>query len=295
MKLLKSVCSGVIKTLSFFTTYFKGIIILLILLFLLPVFFTPSGTEKPNLAKLYLNFPIMDSQGFRNEIENIKKNPSIKGVLLVINSPGGAVGASVEIADMVAALNKEMPVIAYVQNLMASGAYYGGMYARKIYANRGTLIGSIGVIFTGVNVEDVLKMLGVKMQGSKAGIYKEAGTMTREWSAAEKEMIGTLTRQNYEMFCNDVIAARAERLKNKSAEVFAEGRVFNAQDALNLGLIDSIGSMDDAIKELERESGVNKAIWLKKDKISSYLDSISSSAFKAIFNSTYPKMMAIFE
>ncbi|MWV62654.1 signal peptide peptidase SppA [Helicobacter saguini] len=291
MNFLKKICSVITQILSFFTTYFKGIILALILLFLLPIFFAPNVSETPNLAKLYLNFPIMEAESFGKEIEEIKKNPSIKGVLLVINSPGGAVGASVEIADMIAELDKQMPVVAYVQNLMASGAYYAGMYARKIYANRGTLIGSIGVIFSGVNIEDVMRTLGVKTQGAAAGKYKEAGTITRAWSADEREMIETLTRQNYEMFCADVISARGERLRSKDSKDFADGRVFNAHDALNLGLIDSIGSMDSAIKELRNLSGVDEPIWLKKDKFQSYIDSVSSRAFKVFFSESYNALM----
>lgn len=296
MNFLKKICGCITQILSFFTTYFKGIILVVILLFLLPLLFVPNASESPNLAKLYLNFPIMEAESFAKDIEEIKKNPSIKGVLLIINSPGGAVGASVEIADMIAELNTQMPVVAYVQNLMASGAYYAGMYASKIYANRGTLIGSIGVIFSGVNIEDAMKTLGIKTQGVAAGKYKEAGAITRAWSADEREMIETLTRQNYEMFCADVIKARGERLKSKDSNEFAQGRVFNAQDALNLGLIDSIGSMDAAIKELQNLSGVSEAIWLKKDRFQSYLDSVSSRAFKVFFtesiNAFYPQMRA---
>lgn len=298
MNFIRNIFHYFTKILGFFTTYFKGIILFIILLFLLPLLFSPTDSKTPNLAKLYLNFPIMDSQNFRTQIEDIKKNTSIKGVLLIINSPGGAVGASVEIADMIKELNAKMPVIAYVQNLMASGAYYAGMYASKIYANRGTLIGSIGVIFSGVNIEEILNALGIKMQGAKAGIYKEAGTMTRAWSKDEYEMINTLTKQNYEMFCNDVINARGTRLKSKDEAVFAQGRVFNAQDALNLGLIDNIGSMDNAIDELMRLSGVDEAVWLKKDRISSYLDSMSDAAFRSFWqygaNSLYPHMESRF-
>ncbi|WP_407918838.1 signal peptide peptidase SppA [Helicobacter didelphidarum] len=280
-------------SLGFINTYFKSIILLLILFFI----FIPSDdvqeNRKPNLAKLYLNFPIYESETFAQQIESIKKNKNIKGVLLIINSPGGGVGASIEIADMIQKLSQEMPVIAYVQSLMASGSYYAGMYANKIYANRGALIGSIGVIFSGLNLEEVMQKIGVKTQGATAGEYKEVGTMMRTWSMKEREFIENLTNEQYIMFYTDVIKARAKQLKTKNPKDFAEGKVFSAKQALELGLIDEVGTMDNAINALVTMSGVSEIVWLKKSKIDTYMDKVMNGAFNKIIMSSMPNMYAI--
>ncbi|STQ86451.1 signal peptide peptidase SppA [Helicobacter muridarum] len=293
MGLFRSVWCFIVKVLDFFTKYFKGMIIVVVLLFILSVSLDNESSPPPNLAKIHLNYAIMDSAVFREQIELIKKNPSIKGVLLIINSPGGGVGASVEIADMIKELQERVPVVAYVQSLMASGAYYAGMYSSYIYANRGALIGSIGVIFASYNIGEVLDKIGISTQGVKAGTYKEAGTITRKWDNHELDMIETLTQQNYKMFYSDVIEARGDRLKDNNPKVFADGRVFNAASALDLGLIDGIASQDKAILHLQELAGIKYPIWLKKPKLQSYIDSLVDSSLQRIMSLSSFQMQAI--
>lgn len=247
--------------------------------------------SKPNLAKLYLNFPIYESESFAAQIESMKKNDDIKGVLLLIDSPGGAVGASIEIADMIKELNEKIPVVAYTQSLMASGSYYAGMYAHSIYANRGALVGSIGVIFSAPNFEEVMDKIGIKMQGVSAGEYKEIGSITRKWKSTEKEFINNLTQEQYQMFYSDVIAARGERLKTKNHLDFAEGKIFSANNALKLGLIDGVNSMSEVEKILQNLSGVEEIVWLKKDKMEVLLDKLTDSIAAKVQMFAMPKFM----
>ncbi|WP_034355262.1 signal peptide peptidase SppA [Helicobacter jaachi] len=288
---LRNICRIFTAPLDFINKYFKALVFLFVVLFI--VFSGDNGEEvnPPNLAKLYLTMPIYESEKFAAQIEHITKNDNIKGVLLIIDSPGGAVGASIEIADMVKALATKMPVIAYVQGSMASGSYYAGMYAHKIYANRGALLGSIGVIFSGINIEELMRKIGISEQGIKAGAYKEIGTMTRQWSAAERAFLEDLLQEQYTLFWQDVIQAR-QNLASKDYHDFAEGKVFSAKKALQLGLIDNVGSMEEAIVELKKQSGVENAVWLKKDKFEAYIDSILESASAKILSLAAPMLKA---
>lgn len=263
---------------DFINTYFKVVVLLLVVFFFIGIAGDDMEQEEPNLAKLYLNFPIYESESFRTQVESIMKNKHIKGVLLLIDSPGGAVGASIEIADMIKELSEQMPVIAYTQSLMASGSYYAGMYAQSIYANRGALVGSIGVIFATPNLSGAMERLGIAMQGASAGEYKEIGTMTRQWRAKEQQFIQELTNEQYKMFYTDVLAARAGRLKTTNPSEFADGKILSAAHAKELGLIDHVGSMNDAINALKSASGVTEPIWLKKDKMEAFMDSIMDKA-----------------
>lgn len=174
------------KCLRFINENFKAIVLVLVVLLVVGSM-QDTPTQQPNLAKLYLTTPIFSASSIESQIQNIKKNPSIKGVLLVIDSPGGSVSASIEVADLIKELGQDMPVVAYVQGSMASGSYYGGMYASEIVANRGALIGSIGVIFSGYNIAHLLENLGIQEQVLKKGEYKEIGTMSRQWSVQERE------------------------------------------------------------------------------------------------------------
>lgn len=276
--------------LDFINKYFKVIVFLFIAFLILAPDIDKSDSVSPNLAKLYLTTPIYESESFAAQIEKITKNKNIKGVLLIIDSPGGTVGASIEIADMIKSLAQKMPVIAYTQGSMASGSYYAGMYANEIYANRGALIGSIGVIFNGLNIKEMLDKIGIKEQGIKAGSYKEVGTSMRQWSEEEKLFLENLLQEQYELFRKDVIKARGSRLKVVDYREFVEGKVFSAHKALQLGLIDKVGSMQEAVATLQQHTGVKEAIWLKKDKFEVYMDKFLDSASSKILSLSAPKL-----
>lgn len=291
MRLFKKIWQYIDGIFRFINNYFKVIVLLLVVLFVTQISRYKDMQEQPNLAKLYLNFPIYESETFAKQIEAIKNNKNIKGVLLLIDSPGGGVGASIEIADMIKELNAKMPIIAYTQSLMASGSYYAGMYAGSIYANRGALIGSIGVIFTAPNFEKIMDKLGIAMQGTHAGEYKEVGTIMRKWNAKEQNFIDELTQEQYRMFYNDVIKARGDKLISKDPKEFAEGKIFSANHALKTGLIDKVGSMSDAIKALQEASGVTEVVWMKKDGTDILIDKVLDSAITKMQSLATPSFM----
>lgn len=273
----------VIKPLNFIQTYFKSCLFILLVIVLI-VAFTPPKTLNINLARIYLEGPIFRSDLFATQIESLKNFPNLKGVLLIIDSPGGGLSASIEIADMLAELNTQIPVVSYVRGTMASGSYYAGMYSRFIVANRGAMIGSIGVIFNGYNIEELLGKIGVQSQGLKAGEFKEVGTMTRKWSDNEKAYLQNVLNQQYAMFVRDVANARAKTLGNLDYRIYAEGKIFNAYDAKEVGLIDLVGTQKEAVALLQELSGVKEPVWAKEGVIDNYLKKFSAEAVSAVFS-----------
>lgn len=276
---MKKLFTPITCTLDFITKYFKTFVFLTILAFI--ALATSEPTQTPNLARIYIKGMILDSASLRAQIDEINKYPSIKGALLVIDSPGGALGASVEMADLIKSLKAKMPVVAHAEGVMASGSYYAGAYASEVYANRGSLVGSIGVIFNGFNIEELLQKIGYKPSVISAGEYKEVGAYYRQWSAKERAYIENLIKEEYEMFVADIANARG--LKVADSDSFAQGKIFNAPKAKSLGLIDDIGSRDDAIEALKRLSGVENPQWLEKSALQSYMDrALESSASVAL-------------
>lgn len=273
----------VLKPLNFIQTYFKSCLFILLVIVLIAAF-TPPKTLNINLARIYLEGPIFRSDLFATQIESLKNFPNLKGVLLVIDSPGGGLSASIEIADMLAELNTKIPVVSYVRGTMASGSYYAGMYSRFIVANRGAMIGSIGVIFNGYNIEELLGKIGVQSQGLKAGEFKEVGTMTRKWSENEKAYLQNVLNQQYAMFVRDVANARAKTLGNLDYRIYAEGKIFNAYDAKEVGLIDLVGTQKEAVALLQELSGVKEPVWAKEGVIDSYIKKFSAEAVSAVFS-----------
>ncbi len=273
MDYVKKIKTFIIAVFDFITKYFKTCVFLSILALIL--FSSSEPVQTPNLAKIYIKGAILDSENLRLQIEEVRKYPTIKGALLIIDSPGGGVGPSVEMADMIANLAKEMPVVAHIENMMASGGYYAGIYATKIYANRGSLIGSIGVILNGANIEELMQKIGVKSQILSVGEFKEAGSFMREWSEKEKDYLREIINETYEMFVSDVRKAR--KLESMDSDIFAQGRIFNAPKAHKIGLIDEIGSRDDAILALQELSGVKQTKWLERSKFETYMQSLMQS------------------
>ncbi|WP_299327026.1 signal peptide peptidase SppA [uncultured Helicobacter sp.] len=273
----------IIAVLECITKYFKAFVFILIVIILLISINPPA--QQPNLAKIQLKGMILDSSMLRAQIDELHQYPSLKGVLLVVNSPGGAVGASVEISDLIKELAEKLPVVVHTEGVMASGAYYASIGASKIYANRGALIGSIGVIFSGANIKPLLDKIGYEPQTIAAGEYKEIGTYYRDWSAKERTFIQNLIKEEYDTFITDV--ANARKLDLANAQQFAEGKVFNATKAKELGLIDDILSRNQAIAQLKILSGVEKEEWLEKSSWQSYIDSALESSLSSVLSALF--------
>lgn len=244
----------------FINTYFKAMLFLLIVFL---IFFSGKGesVNPPNLTQINLSGAIMDANEALKKIEAARKDGNIKGVLLYIDSPGGALAPSVELHLAVKNLRAKKPVVAYVGGSMTSGSYYAGAGADRILANPGAFIGSIGVIMQGADASELAAKIGVSQQVVKAGEYKEAGTFVRQWSKVEREQLQELVNASYEMFVSDVAADR-NLDANKSKE-WANARVFLASDAAKLGLIDEVSDYYSARAELEKLSGVAEPVWEK--------------------------------
>lgn len=271
--------------------HFKGMLFLLILVLV----FMPSadtGISNANLQEIKLSGPIMSADKIIKEIEGAQKAKNIKGVLLNVNSPGGAVPPSIEIAYAIKELQKHKPVIAYASGIMASGSYYASIYANKIIANPGSIVGSIGVIMESADVSKLMDTLGVKTQIVKQGTYKEAGTPTRQWTDAERKELETLTKDTYELFVSDV--AKARGLKVEDAKKYADAHIFSSKRAKEAGLIDAIGVKKDASTLLMAEANVTKALWKKKDKLESFMEELSTKSIFKIQNYFYGLKSSLF-
>jgi protease-4 len=280
MHFLKILFSPITGLLGFIQKYFKSLLFLLVL-FLIFSNTDPERLRQPNLMKIYLSGPIMDSAAVLDDIKKAEKK-DIKGVLFIVDSPGGAVAPSIEIAEALKRLKKKKPVIAYAAGTMASGSYYASIYADKIIANRGAMIGSIGVIMQGLNIGEVMDKIGVKEQTIAKGTYKQMGTMTRAWNQAEKAELDRLIGDTYEMFVSDVAQARGLDINHSKA--FADAHVFIAKRAKEVGLIDMLGTLYDAKKLVEKESQVSTAIWNSESRVDKLLSRVVQEGSSKIFS-----------
>ncbi len=165
-------------------------------------------------------------------------------LLLRIDSPGGTVGDSQEIYGALKRLREKMKIIASFGNISASGGVYIGMGAEHIMANPGTITGSIGVILRGNNLERLLDKVGVSFKVIKSGPYKDILAFDREITDSEKSILQELIDTSYQQFVQTV--AEGRQLAAETVRSFADGRVFTGEQALALGLVDRLGTEEDA-------------------------------------------------
>ncbi|EAH7909128.1 signal peptide peptidase SppA [Campylobacter jejuni] len=282
MQILKSFFKALGCGIKFINTYFKTFVLLLIIIWIL----IPSANSSSNLANLEridLKGEIFDSSAVLEKIINAKNDSNIKGVLFVIDSPGGAFAPSMELALAIKDLKIKKPVLVYASGTMASGSYLAGVGANKILANPASFIGSIGVIMQGADLSGLANKLGIKEQTIQAGEFKSAGTFARAWNENERNFLQGLIDQSYDLFTGFVAKERALDLNKK--DQWANARVFLAAKAKELGLIDELSNYENAKKELEKLANVSNPVWKEEDKIDKFLNRLEGQTSSLISKS----------
>lgn len=279
MQILKSFFKAIANGIKFINTYFKTFVLFVIIIWALTSS-VESSQGFANLERIDLKGEIFDSSELLEKIIKTKNDDDIKGVLFVIDSPGGAFAPSMELALAIKDLKDKKPVIAYASGTMASGSYLAGVSANKILANPASFIGSIGVIMQGADISELAKKLGIKEQTVQAGKFKSAGTFVRQWSKQEREFLQDLINQSYNLFTDFVAKERKLELKDK--DKWADARVFLAFKAKKLGLIDELSNYENAKKELEVLTKVQHPVWKKeqKDNFDRILSRLSEGGIK---------------
>jgi len=211
---------------------------------------------------------IRDSKLLLKQIRDFAEDDHVKAVVVRIDSPGGAVGPSQEIYDALRKLSKKKKVVASMGSIAASGGFYIACAAEKVYANPGTLTGSIGVIFAIPNVRGLMKWAGVEMNTITAGKMKDSGSPYREMTPDERAYFEGVLHDVHEQFIEAVADGR--KLKADDVRPSADGRVFTGRQAKELKLVDELGGFDDAAAAAAKMAGIKddppELEYPKKDK-----------------------------
>jgi protease-4 len=200
------------------------------------------------IALIRVEGVIIDSQVTVGELKRFSENPSVKAIVLRIDSPGGGVVPSQEIYDAVRQVRSKTSktVIASMGNVAASGGYYIAAATDRIVANPGTLTGSIGVIMETANVEGLLQKIGVEGVVIKSGKFKDVGSPLRKMSEEERGLMQAVMDDVHKQFIEAVAEGRAMELAE--AQALADGRIFTGRQAKEAKLVDELGNLDDAIQ-----------------------------------------------
>lgn len=202
---------------------------------------------------------IIDSERtFVRDLEAFREDPSVRAFVLEIRSPGGGVGASQAIHATLSRLRDEddRPVLAWIGDVGASGGYYVALPADSIFALPGSITGSIGVIMQFPNAGELLRKVGVELEVVKSGALKDLGSPVRELSESERAVLQGLVDDVWEQFVDAV--AEGRDMDREAVVPLADGRVFSGEQARELGLVDRIGTLQDAVDAAGRMAGIGE-------------------------------------
>lgn len=208
------------------------------------------------VALITVDGVILDSKEVIEQIEKHRTNPTVKAIVLRINSPGGGVAPSQEIHEELLKTRQtdKKPVVASMGSVAASGGYYIASAADLIVANPGTITGSIGVILQIPNVSGLMQKIGVKSVVVKSGRHKDLASPTREMTDAERQILQGMLDDVHSQFIDAV--AEGRHIDRNKVEAFADGRIFSGREAQSLGLVDQLGNLQDAIERAGTLAGI---------------------------------------
>lgn len=240
---------------------FLGILAGLAVIFAITVYLagTMLGTRQSlvpggAVGLLEVKGVLIDADEIIRQLKELRDDDGVKAIVLRVDSPGGVVGPSQEIYEEVKKVATEKKVIASFGSVAASGGYYIAAPATRIYANPGTITGSIGVILKFSNIEGLLGKIGLKALSVKSGEHKDIGSSTRPMTEADRAILQGVIDSIHSQFVKAV--AEGRKLPVEEVKSLADGRIFTGEQALQYKLVDVIGNKEDAIAEAARIAGI---------------------------------------
>jgi protease IV len=240
------------------------------------VYFSFSGRDEESFSGFGSKIGVVDLEGailspkqVVKQLKQFANDNSIKAIILHVNSPGGGVAASEEIYREVKRIRdeKKKRIVASIETVGASGAYYIASATNKIYADKGSIVGSIGVIAEWVNYGELLKWAKLNAITMKAGEFKDTGSPTREMTSAERAYLQTLIDNMHGQFVQAVAEGRHAKVDDIRA--IADGKVWTGEEALPLKLVDELTDFEGAVKDTARAvniSGEPSLVWPPKER-----------------------------
>lgn len=237
----------------------------------------PFWHGGPRLGLVRIEGPIVDAEEVVTFIRKLRKDDAVKGVIVRINSPGGAFGPSQELYMAVKRLAQVKPVVASLAAVAASGGYYAACPATKIMANPGTLTGSIGVMSQIANVQELLQKVGVTFESLTTGALKDAGSPFKPLTPEQRAYLTALMADLNHQFSGAV--AKERKLSPAAVAAIADGRAMTGQRAKELGLVDVLGGQEEAIDMLKAMTHLSGEVPITKGPVkkTSLLHRLTSS------------------
>ena len=232
--------------------------ILIVLSFFVIFILSKNYKESPFIAKLSLEGMINNESNFIEKINQLKQKENLKAILILVNSPGGTFVSSKEIYDSLKLFDEKIPIAVYMKEVATSGAYLVSLGADKIFANTGTITGSVGVILQTADITTLLDKIGINPLVIKSGDLKAVPNLVEKTNELQFEYIKNIVLLMQEEFMQIVNLER--KISIKSQEKIRDGRIFTSKQAKQIELIDEVGVEKDALNWLKKKAGLDDKI-----------------------------------
>ena len=235
------------------------------------------------VAKVSIQGIIQDRKDILDQLEELNENNNVKGLLTIVNSPGGTYVASKEVHDSIRNISKKIPTVVYMKEMATSGGYLASLGSDKIYGNEGTITGSVGVILQTADISELLEKLGISPIIIKSGELKAVPNPVEKIDETKKLYLEDMIKTMQKEFLQLVKDKR--KISDNTLKLVSDGRIFTGKQAKDLNLIDEVGSEKDALNWLKEEAGVEDDIKVKDLSLQSDITRILNLSFlKKKFN-----------
>ena len=261
---------------SFFLGVLTGCAVLFVGFFILAAMVAAFAGESAELsltgdkvAVIPIEGEIMEARETLDLLKKYADNSQVKAIVIRINSPGGAIAPSQEIYSGIRRTRADSgkPIVASLDSVAASGGFYIAAACDQIVANPGSITGSIGVILQWFEMKELVQWAKMKPETITSGALKDAGSPFRELTDAERQYFQGIVTQLHSQFVRDVAHGRRTKMKHADVARIADGRIFTGEQALELKLVDELGSIDDAVRTAGKLAGIKgepTKLWPKR-------------------------------
>ena len=234
--------------------------------------------QKENfIAKITVEGIIKDRTDILEQLKDLDKDQQVKGLITIINSPGGTYVGSKEIHESIKKLSKKIPTVAYMREMATSGGYLVSLSSDRIFGNEGTITGSIGVILQTADISQLLNKLGINPVIIKSGDLKAVPNPAEEIDEKKLNYLKDVIKKMQKEFLN--LVKKSRDISSSTLDLVSDGRIVTGKQAKDLKLIDAVGTENDALSWLKKEAGLDDDVKVKDLSIQSDITNVLNFSF----------------